>query len=307
MKKSRHTKIGQLLLILFFNLIFFIVNAQKLPNKQEASLRAPDSIKIDGQATEWNDQYQAYNKATEVFYSIANDDDNLYLIIHAVKSRIIEKMMEGGISFTVSPANKKDEGKKVTVLFPLLTMPTSWAVLHNAGKTLTETQAPLFDDKYGVYRNKDSVLKAKPTTSIGLSNKTLTISSKEIKVSGINPITDEITITNPKSTYYRGLPLHAHPFKLIPVNNHEGIKAMTQLDEKGEYTYELALPIKYLGLSVNDPQKFSYYITFNSRSEDQRFGTTVGYGLSPGGSWGLKDIDLNAPTDFWSEYILAKK
>jgi len=96
--------------LLFFSLstlILFNGYAQKLPNKQEASLRAPANIKIDGQATEWNNKYQAYNNATEVFYTIANDDDNLYLIIHARKSRIIEKMMEGGISFTVSPTNKK--------------------------------------------------------------------------------------------------------------------------------------------------------------------------------------------------------
>jgi len=189
-------------------------------------------------------------------------------------------------------------------------MPTSWAILHNAGKTLTE-EVRVGDptqDKYGVMKNKDSVLKAKPTNSIALSNKTLTISSKEIKVSGINPITDEITIIDPKSTYYRGLPLHYHSFKLIPINNHEDIKAMTQLDDKGEYTYELSIPIKYVGVSANNPQKFSYYITLNSRSEDERFGTTLAYHRSMiSNQMELQDLDLNTPTDFSGEYTLAKK
>ena len=58
-----------------------MANAQKLPNVQQASLRAPENVKVDGKPTEWGDKLQAYNKATDVFYTIANDYNNLYLII----------------------------------------------------------------------------------------------------------------------------------------------------------------------------------------------------------------------------------
>lgn len=51
---------------LLFLLYGFSVGAQKLPNLQQSSMRAPANIKIDGKPIEWG-QYQAYNRATEIF------------------------------------------------------------------------------------------------------------------------------------------------------------------------------------------------------------------------------------------------
>ena len=50
--------------IVFCAILFVLsANAQKLPNTQETSLRAPANLKVDGKPTEWNNQFQAYNKA----------------------------------------------------------------------------------------------------------------------------------------------------------------------------------------------------------------------------------------------------
>ena len=114
------------------------VSAQKLPSKQEAGIWAPATVKTDGSAAEWDGAYKAFNKSTGVYYSIANDSDNLYLIIHADESRTIEKMMEGGISFTVVSPQKSH--KDATLLFPVISLQSSWEILHNAGKTLTEAR-----------------------------------------------------------------------------------------------------------------------------------------------------------------------
>src|SRR5471030_410005 len=111
--------------------------AQKLPNKQEASIWAPGNIKIDGKADEWENKYQAFNKSAEIFYTIANDEGNLYLIVHAVKSSIIEKIMEGGISLTVKGSTSRNENRNATVLFPLIPIQDCRKILHTAGKTLT--------------------------------------------------------------------------------------------------------------------------------------------------------------------------
>ena len=46
--------------------------AQSLPNTQIKYLDIPSSIKIDGKANEWNNQFQAFNHNTNIFYSIAN-------------------------------------------------------------------------------------------------------------------------------------------------------------------------------------------------------------------------------------------
>ncbi|HCN82336.1 MAG TPA: hypothetical protein DIT07_01770, partial [Sphingobacteriaceae bacterium] len=84
MKKALSTSLLLFLIgILYLIIIPVTTSAQKLPNIQEASLRAPAGIKVDGKATEWNNQFQAYNKATEIFYTISNDDDKLYLAVQA--------------------------------------------------------------------------------------------------------------------------------------------------------------------------------------------------------------------------------
>src|SRR5471030_539366 len=52
--------------------------AKKLPDIQPTDLYAPSNIKIDGKTTEWEDKFQAYNRATDVFYTVANDNNNFY-------------------------------------------------------------------------------------------------------------------------------------------------------------------------------------------------------------------------------------
>src|ERR1700709_19758 len=94
-------------------LLFFIVgcniaaNAQKLPNVQQGEMRATTNIKIDGKTNEWN--FVAYNKNTEVYYTIANDDADLYLIVKAVKPDIVDKLIFGGLTLTVNASGKKSE------------------------------------------------------------------------------------------------------------------------------------------------------------------------------------------------------
>ena len=274
-------------------------NAQKLPNKQEVSIWLPSNIQIDGKATEWDNQYQAYNKNTETFYSIANDDDNLYLILHATKSRIIEKIIEGGISFTIYIPGTKDENKHVTVLFPLLSMNKSRSVLIEAGKTLSEDMnSPLLN-----YQQPD--LAEKRAHSISMANTDLINSLKEIKVDGISSIIDTVAGVTPKTKYYGDFPLHMHIFKIIAINNEDGIKAMTQFDSEGALTYEMILPIKYLESAKKGTQKFKYNITINSRGEDSRFGDVIRRGPPP--NHDQLDLDLETATDFSGEYTLAKK
>ena len=105
---------------LLFLLMSFFANAQKLPNIQTASLRAPANVKIDGKPTEWNNQFQAYNKATDVYYTIANDDKKLYLTIQSADEFIIKKMIWGRTVLTISQTNKKTDSNRVTISFPII-------------------------------------------------------------------------------------------------------------------------------------------------------------------------------------------
>ncbi len=80
---------------------------QKLPNKQSAAVRPPSSIKIDGKALEWGNSYKAYNTATEMYYTLSNDDENLYLITHIdQKNAIFNRVLTGGMTIILKTKNE---------------------------------------------------------------------------------------------------------------------------------------------------------------------------------------------------------
>jgi hypothetical protein len=86
---------------------------QKLPGKQEGSLLAPPKVKIDGKATEWT--FRAYNIATDVFYTMAHDNDNIYLVIKAADESSVRKIISSGITFSVNnTAKKTDAGAAIS-------------------------------------------------------------------------------------------------------------------------------------------------------------------------------------------------
>jgi len=98
----------------------FAAGAQKLPNLQQESVYAPVAIKIDGKADEWSSKFKAYNNATEVFYTISNNTENLYLTIQATEVAVIQKIVAGGISFTFKNTDKKSVIIPVTITYPLV-------------------------------------------------------------------------------------------------------------------------------------------------------------------------------------------
>jgi hypothetical protein len=109
----------KLLLLLLAVTGTLTATAQKLPTKQETPVFAPANVKIDGKTTEWGAQFQAYNKATELFYTIANDNDNLYLTVQATESLIARKIIAGGLTLTISSLDKTKKAEKVTITYPV--------------------------------------------------------------------------------------------------------------------------------------------------------------------------------------------
>ncbi|MFY0256394.1 hypothetical protein ACDQ55_20855 [Chitinophaga sp. 30R24] len=78
---------------------------------------APANIKIDGQATEWPKPLQFYNNTTKLFYTIANDKENIYIIVSVPDAQSQMKIMRSGITISLNPDGKKKGGASVT--FPL--------------------------------------------------------------------------------------------------------------------------------------------------------------------------------------------
>lgn len=265
------------LLALFALLLVPVVsaNAQKLPSTQKQSIHAPANVKIDGKATEWGDKLQAYNHATQIFYTVANDDKKIYLVVKADKRQIINKIINGGISFTVITNGKKDKEKGPTITFPVFTKLNHPSVNIEA---MTEIKA----GEPGAEKTKDSLL--------AISNASLEEKAKFIRVNGI-PDVDS----------------------LISIYNTDGIKARSALDDKLNYVIELSINLTLLNLTSADLKTFNYNITLNGIEVDYIPGIDIAHdeagneiGTTITSSIASKYSGSTIPTDCWGIYTLAK-
>jgi hypothetical protein len=218
------SKKSSLSLITMFAATF--ASAQKLPNVQKESVRAPANIKIDGKAAEWDNKFTAQNSATELFYTLSNDDENLYLTVQAKHKDIVDKIMRGGITLNVTPTLSKKSDGQISVTYPSLDQE---GVSRLPGLLV-------LSDKRNLSANPGEQL----ATADDL-NKAFGSKSKVIDVSGFKLI---------NATE-------------IPIYNENGIQVSARFDENFAYTYELAIPIKHLSLPDNGTSAFSYQIKVN--------------------------------------------
>ena len=85
----------------------FAAIAQKLPNVQKTSVYAPANVKTDGKTAEWSNKFEAQNNATQLYYTMANDNEKLYLTLQGKDAHAISKMMNGGITLTIKSDAKE--------------------------------------------------------------------------------------------------------------------------------------------------------------------------------------------------------
>ena len=146
------------------------------------------------------------------------------------------------------------------------------------------------------------------------SRQQLISAAKEIKVSGFKDVDDT----------------------LISIYNEYSIKAAIGFDSDGNYCYELAVPLKMLGLNADEAPQIGYNLKVNGLQVATRainvdnlgsadgggdFGGGGGFRGGGGGGRGgggggsrsgrgnsnIDMQDLTSPTDFWAIYTLAKK
>ncbi|RZL47647.1 MAG: hypothetical protein EOP00_11385 [Pedobacter sp.] len=273
-------------------LCLFISNhifAQKLNDIQNISLIAPNGIKIDGKSIEWNDLYAADNKRTELFYTMANDDKNLYLVMKSASNTNTNKIMLGGITFTINAQGKKREKEGVSITYPLINR-------SNRNQSGRAGQGQNRQGMQGGFQNRNQQNNPQ-RDSIALVNKKAQLATvREIKVAGFKNITDT----------------------LISIYNEFGIKAVANIDQKGNYIYEVAIPLNMI--EFTEKKDFVYQIKVNGMSNMNFGGNGGGNGgfgggggnfgggarLNGGNGGGNNTQDLMSPTDFWGKYTLAK-
>ncbi|WP_316838282.1 hypothetical protein [Pedobacter nutrimenti] len=274
MNKNSIINIALLLPVILFGNAPFMAVAQKLPKIQQTGKRAPADIKIDGKTTEWNDEFQAYNINNRIYYSISNDDVNLYLTVRASDGYGNEKAIFG-ISFMVKiPAETGEKSKKnIVVTFP----PTIEVAKID----------PVRYTVVAVRRLKNGTTNAdqKKIDSLRLvANKMMGGVFKEISITGIKEIRES----------------------LISIYNTESIKVAAQFNDHMQYTYEMAIPLKYLGPAINGGQKFSYNIKMNGLPEKTPDSPYPPPTLSIE-ALGQDNAYVSYPTDFSGIYTLVKK
>ncbi|RZK53142.1 MAG: hypothetical protein EOO87_13625 [Pedobacter sp.] len=250
------------------------VFAQKTPDIQVSSLVAPANVRVDGKINEWQ-AFAADNKRTELLYTLANDDKNLYLVIKSSTKEVINKIMAGGISFTVNIDGKKREGSTVT--YPLIARNNRNQGQRPQGGGQGRPQGG------GGFQNRNQQDPKQRDSIATVQRKTQLSGIKEIKVSGIKSVQDS----------------------LISIYNEHGIKAVATVDEAGAFIYELALPISVLELKAG--KEFAYQIKVNGLSAMGFGGGGFGGGRLGGGNFGGGNQDMMSATDFWGKYKLSTK
>jgi uncharacterized membrane protein YgcG len=255
----------------------------KLKSVQSTGVWAVPNVKIDGNLTEWKDDFQAYNKAVKLFYTLANDEKYLYLVVKSTDPTNNAKIAAGGITLNINTADKKSDENAFSLTYPV--------VNRAGGGRGGRGRGGFGGGRNGGVPLSDSAAKAATEEA----HKQFIAAAKEIKVLGFKDITDT----------------------LISIYNEYSIKALVGYDDQGALTYEMAVPLKALGLSTADSKEVAYQLLLSGIPAP----TTGGFGGGGGrggrggggrgsGGGGRNNIDyqeLIAPTDFWGKYTLAKK
>ncbi len=249
-------------------------SAQRLPSLQKASVKAPSNTKIDGKPTEWKNGMQAYNRAIQAQYTIANDNKRLYLIVRADKREIINKIINGGVSFSINKNNKKSTSDAIMVTYPIFARGNRPSIGFNQ---LSEALDNEKDQK-----KRDSVMLA--------CNNSLEEKAKYVRV---NNLPDVDT--------------------LVSVYNLDGIKAKSGFDDKLVYTIEIGIDLKTLNITPMNLDEFTYNVKLNGVALDYVPGIEITRDAA-GNYAGMSITDIaktyidvsRSDTDFWGEYKLVK-
>lgn len=108
----------KLTLLLLAILAFANTQAQNLPNKQKKSVKIPADFKIDGKSTEWNNKFQAYNIATNLYYTIANNTEFVYLIAHIQDPAVINRIANNGFTFELYKNETPQKKDLISITLP---------------------------------------------------------------------------------------------------------------------------------------------------------------------------------------------
>ena len=148
----------------------------------EENIRMVKPFKADGIATEWSEPLNQYNDATRLAFALANDDQNLYIIIESLDPQTTFSVLRGGITLNINTVGKKKDGMKLT--FPLMERPP----MPKDGDESPDHQRQHPDADGGVHDQS--------------------IMNKSIRISGFKNIADGDLPANNQSGIETGMSIH---------------------------------------------------------------------------------------------------
>lgn len=105
-----------LLLISLAGLSSEKVFAQNTDPDEDVNLWMPQPVIVDGNSSEWHEPLNNYNTPTQLAFALANDQQNLYLIIESLDAATTGKLLRGGLTLNINTAGKKKDGIKLNFL-----------------------------------------------------------------------------------------------------------------------------------------------------------------------------------------------
>lgn len=301
---------------------------KKLKDVQEISLWAPAGVKADGKLTEWNDSFQAYNKSTKLYYTISNDEKNIYLAIKSTDAMTNNKIVAGAITIAINTEGKKKTENTYKITYPVI---APIVMQRGAGGPIGGGPAGGGGAITVIGGGGGGSMRAmmgggapgEPLDSAAIATrKKALLTYKEIKIQGFKDIPDS----------------------LISLYNEYGVKTMANYDNQGNFLYEVAIPLKLMGLEPGSTQELAYNVRVNGLQipnlpniDMMGGGGLGGGGADPGGAGAgpraaAPTIRMNggggfagsggggprgggafnfqemiSPSDFWGKYTLAKK
>jgi hypothetical protein len=133
----------------------------------------PADIKIDGDLKDWGDSLRYYNEDKKVYYTLANDKDNLYLVVRVNDRTEQIRIINAGLTLSINTKGKKKEESSIT--FPVGNPDQPQASPSDDKKTNPD----LLDQQ-----DRDEMLRAKMTKL------------RNIKVTGFPDIESDIMTTS---------------------------------------------------------------------------------------------------------------
>lgn len=109
-------KLFVLLFISFAGLSHTKVSAQSSDPDEDINMWMPQPVVVDGISSEWHEPLNNYNTPTQLAFAIANDQQNLYIIIESLDQMTTGRLLRGGLTLNINTLGKKKDGIKLNFM-----------------------------------------------------------------------------------------------------------------------------------------------------------------------------------------------